>query len=215
MELFSFLFFFFEFCSYLFESNSTSVLLGNKQLVCLKSCFKMTRVASLALPSGGHHGLRGAVWGCNDSWQEAKLEREDGVFGSVERLWQGGCQLRARVAPGELGGVPGPGREVGRRVPWWGQAARESELVNLALHMFEHGFHALRRAPYLLEHLTIPLVGLLQLQPHVAAHKGLGFLQHDGVARGELLDAKHDFLAEGPRPEHLWDQPFAARLLCR
>ena len=48
---------------------------------------------------------------------------------------------------------------------------------NSSILLFRHlsmGVQALRGAPNLLEHLTLPLVGLLQLQPHVAAHKGLG-----------------------------------------
>lgn len=35
------------------------------------------------------------------------------------------------------------------------------------------------------------------------------------ITRGKLLNANHDFLGEGPGPEHLWDQAFAACLLRR
>ena len=67
--------------------------------------FKMTRVASLALHSIACHGLRGALWGWKDRWQEAKQERGAEVFGLVKRLQQGGRNLGARAAPGELRGV--------------------------------------------------------------------------------------------------------------
>lgn len=38
---------------------------------------------------------------------------------------------------------------------------------------------------------------------------------YNGVAGGELLDADHDLLGEGPGPEDLRDEPLAARLLRR
>ena len=94
-------------------------------------------------------------------------------------------------------------------------AARPSELVDLPLQVLEHGVHALGRAPDLLQHLALPLVGLLQLQLSAAAHEGLGFHEHNLVAGGELLKADHDFPGEGPGPEYLGAQAFAARRLRR
>lgn len=38
---------------------------------------------------------------------------------------------------------------------------------------------------------------------------------YNWITGGKLLDANHDFLGEGPGPEHLGDQAFAARLLRR
>lgn len=38
-------------------------------------------------------------------------------------------------------------------------------------------------------------------------------LTYNWITRGKLLNANHDLLGEGPRPEHLRDQAFAARLL--
>lgn len=54
----------------------------------------------------------------------------------------------------------------------------QSELINLPLQVLQHGVHPLGRAPDLLQHFTLPLVGLLQLHLHVTAHKGFGFFQH-------------------------------------
>lgn len=39
-------------------------------------------------------------------------------------------------------------------------------------------------------------------------------LTYNWITRGKLLNANHDLLGEGPRPEHLRDQAFATRLLC-
>lgn len=39
-------------------------------------------------------------------------------------------------------------------------------------------------------------------------------LTYNWIARSKLLNANHDFLGEGPRPEHLRDQAFPACLLC-
>lgn len=38
-------------------------------------------------------------------------------------------------------------------------------------------------------------------------------LTYNWITRGKLLNANHDFLGEGPGPEHLGDQAFAACLL--
>lgn len=58
------------------------------------------------------------------------------------------------------------------------QAACQSKLVNFPLQVFQHGVHPLGRAPDLLQHFALPLVGLLQLHLHVTAHESFRFLQH-------------------------------------
>lgn len=73
------------------------------------------------------------------------------------------------------------------RIPVSAAGTCRSELVDLPLQVLQHGVHALRRAPDLLQHFTLPLVGLLQLHLHVTAHEGFRFFQHlERTTSGEL-----------------------------